>query len=380
MRLKRLIAIIISCALVLTMVPACKNSDEEATGAAEIQTWPVSSEGTVSEGYALEDVITEDFVYEDFATEEYISESYVLENMIEGDEVCALVIPETVIAECCVYEITVAEDAESQLDALMPPGFRAYDVDWDSVLSKFAAGTAIIVVVAVGAAVADAVQEKASPAVGILAASLKGKATDALKSGLETAALGAVSNVTMATIANSGEITQREVQKYAIEGAADGYFWGVVSTLQEASSDAWSKYEEAAQKVTKRVSDYNKSKKPYENGVRKGLEGISESVNDGVSFAGSEYVYKLQNGKEAIVSILATGSEKNDFKLANTFVKLAETPDGYTWHHVSDYSLLTGKVTLELVETTAHNAIIPHSGGHRMYTYAREVCEELLAA
>lgn len=48
-------------------------------------------------------------------------------------------------------------------------------------------------------------------------------------------------------------------------------------------------------------------------------------------------------------------------------MKLEETPDGYVWHHVDDYNVEDGTITLELVEDEAHNATKPHSGGCAQY-------------
>ena len=35
---------------------------------------------------------------------------------------------------------------------------------------------------------------------------------------------------------------------------------------------------------------------------------------------------------------------------------------GYTWHHVHDFNSNTGKSTMELVTTAAHQASLPHKG------------------
>ena len=39
----------------------------------------------------------------------------------------------------------------------------------------------------------------------------------------------------------------------------------------------------------------------------------------------------------------------------------------YTWHHVDNYNPKTGKATLELVETPAHVATLPHKGSVGQY-------------
>ena len=35
---------------------------------------------------------------------------------------------------------------------------------------------------------------------------------------------------------------------------------------------------------------------------------------------------------------------------------------GYTWHHLNDFDPVTGKTTMQLVTTSAHEATFPHAG------------------
>ena len=42
-------------------------------------------------------------------------------------------------------------------------------------------------------------------------------------------------------------------------------------------------------------------------------------------------------------------------------------PEGYTWHHLDDYNVEKNEITMELVETKAHKASYPHSGGCAQY-------------
>ena len=48
-------------------------------------------------------------------------------------------------------------------------------------------------------------------------------------------------------------------------------------------------------------------------------------------------------------------------------MELKEVPEDYVWHHVDDYDVESGTITLELVEDEAHNAAKPHSGGCAQY-------------
>ncbi|MCD4530005.1 MULTISPECIES: HNH endonuclease signature motif containing protein [Pseudomonas] len=44
-----------------------------------------------------------------------------------------------------------------------------------------------------------------------------------------------------------------------------------------------------------------------------------------------------------------------------------KTATGYTWHHVDDFNPKTGTTTMQLVKTSAHEAIFPHGGSVAQY-------------
>lgn len=119
--------------------------------------------------------------------------------------------------------------------------------------------------------------------------------------------------------------------------------------------------------------DYNTRYNPLKHGFLKGLIGLTLTDNGGVSFKDSPYIY-LVNGMSACIIIKATGSRKKDFKQANEFYVFSETPPGYTWQHLDDYNVHNGTFTLELVESWAHRATTPHSGGCAMYKAATGHC------
>ena len=121
------------------------------------------------------------------------------------------------------------------------------------------------------------------------------------------------------------------------------------------------------QKADNTAKIYNKSKNVIENARKKGFTDIIETPNGGISFKSTDYIYKLDNGKEAIHTIKATGVRKNDFKKVNEVFGFENTPEGYTWHHLDDYNVATGELTLELVRSDVHNALKPHSGGCAQY-------------
>lgn len=116
-----------------------------------------------------------------------------------------------------------------------------------------------------------------------------------------------------------------------------------------------------------KAREYNDKYQPYERAQKKGLYDVERTANGGVSFEHSRAIYKDAAGNKAVVSIQATGKRTKDFDAANAAAGLAETPDGYVWHHRDDYDVKTNTVTLELVTAEAHNATKPHSGGCAQY-------------
>lgn len=122
--------------------------------------------------------------------------------------------------------------------------------------------------------------------------------------------------------------------------------------------------QEIADKIAK---DYNAKTHPYERAIEKGIENVKKTDNGGVSFSETDKIYTKEDGRKCIVKISATGNRQKDFDVANEAMGLEETPDGYVWHHVDDYNVKDGTITLELVEDEAHNASKPHSGGCAQY-------------
>ena len=109
---------------------------------------------------------------------------------------------------------------------------------------------------------------------------------------------------------------------------------------------------------------------PAERAARKGITGVGTTANGGATFARTKYMYPVDAGQQNVVTIVASGSRANDFKLANEIAGLQETPQNATWHHLDDYDVITGTMTLELVYTKYHEKTYPHSGGCAQYKAA----------
>lgn len=142
------------------------------------------------------------------------------------------------------------------------------------------------------------------------------------------------------------------------------------STLQESIEGKSQKSIEVKGKqeiANQAAREYNAKTHPFERAVAKGIDGVKQSDNGGVIFAETDKIYTKEDGTRCVTKITATGNRQKDFEAANSAVELKEVPEDYVWHHVDDYDVESGTITLELVEDEAHNAAKPHSGGCAQY-------------
>ncbi|QSB01008.1 RHS domain-containing protein [Methylomonas sp. EFPC1] len=83
----------------------------------------------------------------------------------------------------------------------------------------------------------------------------------------------------------------------------------------------------------------------------------------GVDFSGSPDLFPSGTGQQSIVEITMQGSRSRDFVQAYKAAGISPVDaEGYTWHHVDDFNPSTGKTTMQLVKTEAHEASFPHRG------------------
>src|SRR5262249_11196952 len=88
----------------------------------------------------------------------------------------------------------------------------------------------------------------------------------------------------------------------------------------------------------------------------------------GVDFTGSPDLFPVTGSQKNIVEITMQGSRARDFTQAYKAAGINEADAaGYTWHHVNDFDPVTGKTTMQLVETSAHEATFPHEGSVRQF-------------
>lgn len=142
---------------------------------------------------------------------------------------------------------------------------------------------------------------------------------------------------------------------------------GAESRVEKQSDNVELSVEEKQRIADQAAQEYNAKTNPYDRALEKGIDGVKKTDNGGVSFSDTDAIYIKEDGTKCIVKIEATGNRTKDFDAANAAMGLEETPDGYVWHHVDDYNVEDGTITLELVTDEAHNASKPHSGGCAQY-------------
>lgn len=164
-----------------------------------------------------------------------------------------------------------------------------------------------------------------------------------------------------------------EVPKSKIDGYRE--IKSMQGTTPQEAREFWNKHFsemeisiEEKQKIADEVAQkYNSNKQPFERAVEAGIKGVKKTDNGGVSFAETDSIYIKEDGTKCVTVIKATGKRSKDFDEANRAMGLDETPDGYVWHHVDDYNVADGTISMELVQDDVHNATIPHSGGCAQY-------------
>jgi len=158
---------------------------------------------------------------------------------------------------------------------------------------------------------------------------------------------------------NPEVLVEQDIQKDENESKSENE-----TEAEKLSEEELGILQEQADKV---AQEYNDKYSPYERAVSKGLEGVTETPNGGVSFEKSEAIYVTEDGEKAIVTIEATGNRSSDAAAANRAIGIDGEPDGYTWHHLDNYNVKDNTITLELVERSAHKSTTPHSGGCAQY-------------
>lgn len=168
--------------------------------------------------------IQEVFINEKHINEGKVTEEYIIDNLLYEDDLYEYKINEDIIGEAYIIKVIVGETTEEEIFAQLPYYIDEYDIDWSKVVSRFALGTTIIIAVGV-------VNHVYGGSTYFVFGSPAKVAKDALIGG----AMGVVINEVI-NCASDGKATQKAVKKYAIEGFAEGYMWGAITSILKITS------------------------------------------------------------------------------------------------------------------------------------------------
>lgn len=203
MHINKTLAFLLAIVMALQLLTGCANKEPSLSG---------------HQNEYAETIIEEEYYRPSTISEDNISEKLIKENLIYEDSCYELRIDEQTICEAYTIETVVGANTEEYIRSQLPDGFENYDIDWQRVIGKFAAGTAIIVVVGV-------VAHFTKGATYYFFASPLQVASDAVVGGAMFAAFNVVKNT------KEGHLPKAALKKYAIEGFADGYMWGAISSV-----------------------------------------------------------------------------------------------------------------------------------------------------
>ena len=164
--------------------------------------------------------LEETLIREEFVDETLIEPEYIREHLICEDTIYQYWVNENLYSEAFLYEVTITPETITNLAAILPPQFDDYNIDWPSVIAKFAVGTSIIIAVGVINYLTS------GTSTFFLMATPGSVAKDAFIGG----AIGAALDIVIHDIKDN-RLSDRAALKYAIEGFAEGYMWGAITSV-----------------------------------------------------------------------------------------------------------------------------------------------------
>lgn len=203
-KMKRLCSLLLVFALCIQSLVGCGSDTDKRSSSSNV--------------YVEEGVIKEQIIAESTIDEKYLDESYITENLTYEDGIYEYIIDENVISEAYIIEVTISEDVEEEILAQLPDDFSEYEIDWAAVIGKFAVGTTIIIATGI-------VQHYLHSTYFLFASPIK-VTRDALIGGSMEAAIRVALEAD-----KTGNNAEAAIKKYAIEGFADGYMWGAVTSV-----------------------------------------------------------------------------------------------------------------------------------------------------
>ena len=210
-KITRVLSLILICILLVQVLSGCKSKKQ----------------GTVLQQNGIlitENKIEEQYIYEQKMDEEYFSEDYIAENVSFENGIYEYIIDSIVVGECRCFEITIGEHTEEEILEQLPEEIEDYEINWPAVIGKFAVGTTIIV--------ATGVVGYYCPSTYYVVATPVEVGIDALIGGAIAAAL----EVGINELKTGGQLPEAGIKKYSIEGFADGFMWGAITSVLRVTS------------------------------------------------------------------------------------------------------------------------------------------------
>lgn len=186
-----------------------------------------------------DNTIHQDIIEEETVVSGSITLNYVKDNVIQENNIYECRLDNNTISQSYIFEITISDGVEDLLASYLPSQINNYDIDWKGVFRKFAIGTTVVVAVGViNWGISNSPLSKrntyylfASPA-------------DVLESAFKVGVIYAASNIVLNSIKN-GKLPEQGIKKYVIEGFAQGYMYGAISSalvLREKEGNINKKY------------------------------------------------------------------------------------------------------------------------------------------
>lgn len=174
--------------------------------------------------------LTGEIINELNIAEKELQDTYIAENIIVENGRYEYRLSENIVSQVYLIETVVSSKAEEDIKSLLPEDVDDYDVDWPKVIGKFAVGTSIILAVGV---------------VNCFASStffVFGSPATVAKDALLGGAIGIAVNEVIGCV-KEGKDIQRAAKKYAIEGFAEGFMWGAISSVLKIFSENFKRLE-----------------------------------------------------------------------------------------------------------------------------------------
>ena len=246
--LKNTIVCIVVLFMSVTTLTGCSSTDENST----------SNNDIVEEKFIKEERFTQETMGDDKKLQDTI-----LDNLNYGDNIYEYKIDEGVVSQLYTIELVVGENTKEEILSQLPENIEEYNVDWPSVIGKFAIGTTIIVVVGIIQISAKASSFATSAQTGggsMIAYYTFAQQVNTKKVMLESITAGVLMSVidVVSNRLEKGDLPDEAIRKYAIEGFADGYMWGAISSVLKVNKET-SSTKKALEKIQESIGEIMKN-------------------------------------------------------------------------------------------------------------------------